>query len=49
LPVAGNVGGVGIYVRSDLSHNIIDNYKIANSKECPVESLWIEVTNQRLQ
>ena len=44
LPVAGNVGGVGIYVRSDLSHNIIDNYKIANSKECQVENLWMEVT-----
>ena len=44
IPDSGNVGGVGIYVRSTLLHNIVDVYKISSSNECRVENLWMEVT-----
>ena len=44
LPDSSNVGGVGIYVRSTLSHNIVDMYKISRSHDCRVENIWMEVT-----
>ena len=44
LPDSSNVGGVGMYVRSTLSHSIIDSYKICSSDECRVENLWLQVT-----
>ena len=44
LPLASDVGGVGLYVKSSLSHCINDMYKIPSSSDCPVENLWVEVT-----
>ena len=44
VPDSSDVGGVGIYVRSNLSHNIVDSYRIPNSSDCRVENLWMEVT-----
>ena len=44
LPLVSDVGGVGIYVRSNILHCIVSSYKIVTSIECPVENLWIDVT-----
>ena len=44
LPLVSDVGGVGIYVRSNILHCIVSSYKIVSSIECPLENLWIDVT-----
>lgn len=44
LPESSDVGGIGIYVKRNLQHHLVDCYKIVSSVECPVENLWLEVT-----
>ena len=43
LPCDSNVGGIGIYVRSTLSHCILDAFKIYRDSNNQVENIWMEV------
>ena len=44
LPDSSNVGGVGMFIKNTLHHDVIDRYKIDTTDRCRVENLWMEVT-----
>jgi len=44
LPLSSDVGGVGMYINTNLTHCVANKYQIVNSADCPIENLWIEIT-----
>ena len=44
-PTSGNVGGVGVYVKSCYTCNVINELKVENSDSNKVENIWIEISD----
>jgi len=47
LPIAGSVGGVGLYVKDSLIHDELTSFKIQSTPDCLLENIWIEISNQK--
>ena len=47
LSPTANIGGIGIFVRNNLGHNLITTYNLVNTNNYKVEDLWIEVIKHK--
>ena len=44
IPTTSKVGGVGIFVRNDVKHEEIVEYKMTSSASNSIENVWLEIT-----
>jgi len=47
LPVVGNVGGVGIYIKNSITHKQYGGLKIVSENDCVLENVWLEISKGR--
>ena len=43
IPKSKHIGGVGIFIRSDLDLSLLDKYNLDNLNKNTVENLWLSI------